>query len=81
MIKCREQIARSEEECRSAQRELKRLHTDADDQRDALVNEVRKLNKQVTPLDYWFKCIFLGDNAYSRKPGVRLANNNRDLIY
>ena len=48
VVKCREQIARSEEECRSAQRELKRLHTDADDQRDALVNEVRKLNKQVT---------------------------------
>ena len=64
-MKCREQIARSEEECRSAQRELKRLHTDADDQRDALVNEVRKLNKQVTPLDYWFNCIFLVDNSYN----------------
>jgi len=43
VIKCREQIARSEEEARAAQRELKRLQMDSDDQRDALANEVRFL--------------------------------------
>ena len=40
VIRCREQVSRSEEECRAAQRELKRLQMDADDQRDALANEV-----------------------------------------
>ena len=47
VIKCREQIARSEEEFRSAQRELKQLHMESDDERDALVNEVRELNKKI----------------------------------
>ena len=42
VIKCREQIARSEEESRAAQRELKRLQMDSEDQRDALANEVRE---------------------------------------
>lgn len=40
VIRCREQVSRSEEECRAAQRELKRRQVDADDQRDALANEV-----------------------------------------
>ena len=47
VIKCREQIARSEEEFRSTQRELKQLHMESDDERDALVNEVRELNKKI----------------------------------
>lgn len=42
VINCREQIARSEEESRAAQRELKRLQMDSEDQRDALANEVRE---------------------------------------
>ena len=41
VIRCRDQVSRSEGECRAAQRELKRLQMDADDQRDALANEVR----------------------------------------
>lgn len=41
-MKCREQVAHSEEECRAAQRELKRLQMASNDQRDALANEVFK---------------------------------------
>ena len=48
MIKCREQIARSEEEGRAAQRELKRLQMDSEDQRDALANEVRDIKEEIT---------------------------------
>ena len=40
VVKCREQVARSEEECRAAQREIKRLQVASNDQRDALANEV-----------------------------------------
>ena len=50
VIRCREQVSRSEEECRAAQRELKRLQMNADDQRDALANEVnctKNINKNV----------------------------------
>ena len=39
-MKCREQVARSEEESRAAQREIKRLQVASNDQRDALANEV-----------------------------------------
>ena len=39
-MKCREQVSSSEEECRAAQRELKRLQMASNDQRDALANEV-----------------------------------------
>lgn len=39
-MKCREQVARSEEESRTAQREIKRLQVASNDQRDALANEV-----------------------------------------
>lgn len=39
-MKCREQVARSEEESRAAQREIKRLQVSSNDQRDALANEV-----------------------------------------
>ena len=40
VVKCREQVTNSEEECRAAQRELKRLQMASNDQRDALANEV-----------------------------------------
>lgn len=40
VVKCREQVARSEEESRAAQREIKRLQVASNDQRDALANEV-----------------------------------------
>lgn len=40
IVKCREQVTNSEEECRAAQRELKRLQMASNDQRDALANEV-----------------------------------------
>ena len=44
-MKCREQVSRSEEECRAAQRELKRLQMASNDQRDALANEVNLCQK------------------------------------
>ena len=46
VVKCREQVARAEEECRAAQRELKRLQMASNDQRDALANEVSLLTAE-----------------------------------
>lgn len=45
VVKCREQVSSSEEECRAAQRELRRLQTASNDQRDALANEVNLCEK------------------------------------
>ena len=45
VVKCREQVSSSEEECRAAQRELKRLQMASNDQRDALANEVNLCEK------------------------------------
>ena len=45
VVKCREQVSRSEEECRAAQKELKRLQMASNDQRDALANEVNLCQK------------------------------------
>ena len=59
VIRCREQVSRSEEECRAAQRELKRLQMDADDQRDALANEVsctkNNNNNAYFPLSFYLQ--------------------------
>ena len=45
VVKCREQVTRSEEESRAAQRELQRLQMASNDQRDALANEVNLCQK------------------------------------